>query len=600
MYVQKVSISQLRSFRKAEIDFCHPGVGDEPEIPNVTLLLGDNGAGKTSILRAVALAALAPVIGSSGFRPYKLVRSTHDEAPDQATVRGEFVLHAQDTGSKNRKESLPVSTETRIVRRGDVEQVSARERKEAFWDNIFQDRSPAFLVVGYGASRRVENAASFDGAARAKSRHVRYERVSGLFEEGVTLTPLGAWLPEFRRTNPGRYRQVVTLIDRLLPEGTRIGGEVEAGEYVFEHQGSSLPFAAMSDGYRAYIGWVADLLYHVCMGAPSGYRLEENRGIVLVDEVDLHLHPAWQREVVPRLARALPNLQFVLTTHSPLVAGTLRSTNLRLIEADESGASVVRRLHEHVHGLSADQILLSSYFGLKSPRAPDAVETLRELAVDAQEGDDEAAWAFLRRLSASTFTDEERAAIHGGTPRNGAGAASPPSGASGGGSRAASSKPAPTPTLTRTISKSSSSGAKTVKAAVSAARSSASAASKGRSKAAGSKPAASGAKTSKAAASGSAAARSMKSRASGAAKSGGSKTSTGRSGGGSGGAKSGGRGGASSSAKSGGRPGPGGGRSGGAAPKGASGGSSASGGGASGPGGGASSKGRGGAGQTKR
>lgn len=410
MYVQKISISQLRSFREAEVEFCHPG-GEEADVPNVTLLLGDNGAGKTSILRAIALTALAPVIGQSGFRPYKLLRRTRDESPDQAVLRGEFLLHSQDLGTKDRKQSRSVSTEATIVRRGDVEQVTTRAEMDPMWEGMFQERSPAFLVVGYGASRRVETGTSFDAALRARSRLIRYQRVSGLFEEGVTLTPLGAWLPEFRRANPGRHKQVINLINRLLPEGTTISDQVENGEYVYGHQGSSVPFAAMSDGYRAYIGWLADLLYHVCMGAPAGYKLEENRGIVLVDEIDLHLHPAWQREVVPQLAAALPNLQFVLTSHSPLVAGTLQSTNLRLIEADDSGASVVRRLHEHVHGLTADQILVSSYFGLKSPRAPAAVDAMRELAVQAQEGSDKAAWEFLRRLSDSTFTSAERESI---------------------------------------------------------------------------------------------------------------------------------------------------------------------------------------------
>jgi predicted ATP-binding protein involved in virulence len=410
VYVQKISISHLRSFREAEVEFCHPG-SEGAEVPNVTLLLGDNGAGKTSILRAIALTALAPVIGQSGFRPYKLLRRTRDESPEQAVLRGEFVLHSQDLGTKDRKQSRSVSTEATIVRRGDVEQVTTRAEMDPLWEGMFQERSPAFLVVGYGASRRVETGTSFDAALRAKSRLIRYQRVSGLFEEGVTLTPLGAWLPEFRRANPGRHKQVINLINRLLPEGTTISDQVENGEYVYGHQGSSVPFAAMSDGYRAYIGWLADLLYHVCMGAPAGYKLEENRGIVLVDEIDLHLHPAWQREVVPQLAAALPNLQFVLTSHSPLVAGTLQSGNLRLIEADDSGASVVRRLHEHVHGLTADQILVSSYFGLKSPRAPAAVDAMRELAVQAQEGSDTAAWEFLRRLSDSTFTSAERESI---------------------------------------------------------------------------------------------------------------------------------------------------------------------------------------------
>ncbi|HEX2093378.1 MAG TPA: AAA family ATPase [Longimicrobiaceae bacterium] len=413
MYVEQVSISMLRSFRQAEIQFCHPDAPEPPPIPNVTLLLGDNGAGKTSVLRAIALAALAPVLASSsGFRPYRLVRRTRTEVPRQALVRGMFLLHGQDIGEKKARGPAELaSTETRIVVRGDLEEVKAKENMPPVWNTIFQETSPGFLVVGYGASRRVESSASFDSSVRSKSRFVRYQRVSGLFEEAVTLTPLGSWLPEFRRVNKGRHNQVISLINRLLPPGTQILDQTVNGEYVFEHNGALVPFAALSDGYRAYIGWIADLLYHVCMGAPGGHRLDENRGIVLVDEIDLHLHPEWQRTVVPQLAKALPRLQFVLTSHSPLVVGTLHSANLRLIEADETGASRVKQLQEHVHGMTADQILVSSYFGLSTPRAPDAVGGLLALSQRARRGDHQAARDFLLQLSRATFTAEEQKAM---------------------------------------------------------------------------------------------------------------------------------------------------------------------------------------------
>ncbi|HET7463487.1 MAG TPA: AAA family ATPase [Longimicrobium sp.] len=423
MYITKLSISNLRSFREAEVEFCRPGCEGAPQVDNVTLLLGDNGAGKTSVLRAVALAALAPVIGSSGFRPYRLVRQTGGEAAPRATVSGDFILHNQDLETADDTVEHPLHTETLIERRGDFEQVTPAANSGPEWEGIFYESSPAFLVLGYGASRRVETESPAASPAAGKSRFVRYERVSGLFEEGVSLVPLKNWLPRFRSENPDRHRQVITLINRLLPPETRIREQPEGSEYIFLHNSAPVPFAALSDGYRAFVGWIADLLYHICIGAPSGARLDETRGIVLVDEVDLHLHPAWQRVVVPQLAKALPNLQFILTSHSPLVVGTLHSENLRLIEADETGASTVKRLQEHVHGLTADQILVSSYFGLSTPRAPEAVAELVGLSRRAQEGDATAARAFLSRLSDTTFTLQERAAAAAGTdalaPRNG-------------------------------------------------------------------------------------------------------------------------------------------------------------------------------------
>ncbi len=242
---------------------------------------------------------------------------------------------------------------TEIVRIHDAEKVDASSHGQMPWRRMYDNKSPAYLVVGYGANRRVEGAKSYDSTLRGKSRLLRYERVAGLFEDGVTLTPLGAWLPGLESRNHGRYRQVLNLFNRLLPEECRFEGERQGSEYVFKFRGVPVTFPALSDGYQAYIGWIADLLYHICMGCPSGLKLVDNHGIVLVNEIDLHLHPEWQRRVIPDLSAALPNLQFVVTSHSPLVAGTLEAPNIIVMDRDSNGATSPRRIDERVHGLSA-------------------------------------------------------------------------------------------------------------------------------------------------------------------------------------------------------------------------------------------------------
>jgi predicted ATPase len=402
MYVRRLTIEQLRCFEHAELALQYPGREDGAAVlPNVNLLLGNNGAGKTTVLRAVALAILSPVIQSAGFRPYRLVRRAPGKRAKFAEARAEVELHAQDLGGKGGGKGEATVVEdvaTRIEVIRDDERVAGATDPTGHWESMFAERSPAFLLVGYGASRRVESASRFDESVRARSRLLRYERVAGLFEEGVTLTPLGAWLPRMRSENPGRHKQVVDLINELLPDECRFSAETERDDFLFELRGVPVPFAALSDGYRAYIGWITDLLYHVTMGAPSGAKLVENRGVVLVDEIDLHLHPEWQRTVVPRLSAALPNLQFVLTTHSPIVAGTLSSRSIFVMEVDENGASTVVQYEENVHGRSAEQILLSPYFNLETTRAPEMEDELASLSKRARSGDKEASLEFMRRL----------------------------------------------------------------------------------------------------------------------------------------------------------------------------------------------------------
>jgi hypothetical protein len=412
LYIKSIRIENLRCFQQAELEFQYPGkVNNDgaPKWPNVNLLLGNNGKGKTSILKAVALAVLSPIMPQSGYLPYRLVRRTGGKSPQptEANIEAEVLLHAQDLLVEKLKEPRGEQVSIQIIRNEDVEIMTSGAapthghsgKSGGVWECMFSNKSPAFLVVGYGASRRVEDARSFDEAARSKTRLLRYERVAGLFEGQVSLRPLIQWLPSFSTENPGRHKQIVNLINRLLPEGALFEGKHEEGDYLFEVNGVPTPLGALSDGYRAYIGWITDLLYHICMGAPSGAKLVDNYGIVLVDEIDLHLHPEWQRVVVETLARALPNIQFVFTTHSPIVAGSLNKENIYVTDGDSSGASVVRQYDERIYGLDAEEVLLSSYFNLKTTRAAGFTDELRELSTQAGHGDIKAALSLMEKMS---------------------------------------------------------------------------------------------------------------------------------------------------------------------------------------------------------
>jgi hypothetical protein len=142
------------------------------------------------------------------------------------------------------------------------------------------------------------------------------------------------------------------------------------GDSPFEHSGVEIEFPNLSDGYRAFIGWVADVLFHACHAGPPGKKLADLCGIVMVDEIDLHLHPRWQMKVISTVARAFPHMQFVLTSHSPLVASSLEWVNIITLKlSTKSHSTHARRLKESIHGLDAGQVLLARCFGLSTTRA---------------------------------------------------------------------------------------------------------------------------------------------------------------------------------------------------------------------------------------
>jgi len=405
MYIDQINLQNFRTFEKKmqkPLEFLHPdknftSYGNSvPKLKNINLLLGDNGSGKTSILKAIALTALGPAVGRSGIFPYRLVRihskNEKNKQPAPTLLDANFVSHEQD--------DVPypiIESAVEVVREGDLEYLEWVHKDEKVWHPVFSDRSEAMFIVGYGCNRRIEKPERSKGDKRSSERA---KRIMSLFEEEYTLRPLNTWLPNLAHENKQQYAEVIAIIDKLLGKGTfEFTGELDTNEeYVFDQKGVKIPFPALSDGYRAYLGWLSDLLYHVVSTNNDNRPLVENRGIVLVDEIDLHLHPKWQMRALPDLSKCLPNLQFIATSHSPLVVGSLESVNI--IALNRSGSTTrPKQNEESVFGLDADQILLTSLFGLKSTRSKVQQKSLLNLSQQAASGDEESAKELLRQLA---------------------------------------------------------------------------------------------------------------------------------------------------------------------------------------------------------
>lgn len=238
-----------------------------------------------------------------------------------------------------------------------------------------------------------------DIASRKQSSFVRAQRIQSLFEEAYSLLPLSSWLPNLKHENIERYKQVAELINRVMGKDRyHFTGDMEDNEYIFEKGGLRVPFPTLSDGYRAYLGWICDLLYHACMTCPAGCNLVDNHGIVMVDEIDLHIHPKWQINILPVLAKALPNIQFIVTSHSPLVVGSLEWINIILMVPGKKQTSIPKRIKEGIHGLDADQILLTNFFDMRTTRVPAKETQLKKLTEKAREGDVKAAKELMAEL----------------------------------------------------------------------------------------------------------------------------------------------------------------------------------------------------------
>lgn len=368
VYVERLGLRNFGAVATSDVGFVNPaepGAG-HLDVPNVNVIVGTNGSGKSTVLRALAstvvgaLPAREPAtavdgwirLGSQGPAGARAELRTAD-----GRVRGEVLVLS----------GAPFDEEPRPVRGEEVRQPE--------------------LLLGYGANRlasgaRLEPADGFD-------------RVESLFDVPGSFAPVEDL---FELMELGDRQEAARLLSALLPDDIDV--RVDDGRPGFYQRGVAVPPASLSDGTRSFLAWVVDLLFHLTV---LGGGLDAAvPATVLVDEVDQRMHPRWQRDVLHRLSQRLPSVQLIVTAQSPLVIGGLRPENLHVLEedldADGAGAMRVRRLHEDVFGLSADQVLSSSYFELDSPRAGTIRQELTELSGLAHD-DPDAALAAMRLLA---------------------------------------------------------------------------------------------------------------------------------------------------------------------------------------------------------
>jgi hypothetical protein len=422
MYIEKLALENVRTFTSAqEIHFHHPRrlptlepqKSPSPRLNNVNLIFGDNASGKTTILESIALVALGPAVIESRVAPRPLVRfqplrrtPSKKEKLEIGNIKATLALNSEEVLKGN--DVLTVQTQISISKRGELERFSFEGGNSANWERVYDSRNDSFFVVAYGATRRVE---SDPDHVRSKGRSKsfdRLERINSIIEDGFPLTTLPEWFPNLKR-NTRRWSEVVYLINYALGKGKfRFSGERDKFDYLFDQGGMGVPFRSLSDGYKAFLGWVTDLLYHLhSVSVATDKSLREIEGIVLVDEIDLHLHPVWQMEVIERLSDTFPRLQFILTSHSPLIAGSVEWMNITPLRLSNMHRSRVVPFEQSTYGLDADQILVSELFGLDSTRARFKRDRLRELKTRARHGDNDAAKRLLAELSRGLLEKDE-------------------------------------------------------------------------------------------------------------------------------------------------------------------------------------------------
>lgn len=379
--VTSVDLSHFKNIRSLRLDFPPP----HATRGHWTCIAGINGAGKSAVLQAITLALLGDRLASElgGDRLQRARRHDHDGPHDAAIElslsagQGTFLLRVA------------------LDEAGVADPTGDAAEMRAFW----KARPKHHLLRAYGPGRNLSE--YIDKRYADRSPHV--QAVMTLFDPLTQVASAEALIE--KAADAGFLLHLESLANHLFQD-LGVVAVIDGPSLRFASQGAQLAVVDLPDGLRATLAWVADLCFAWYAAATPAEReegLASLRATVIVDEIDLHLHPKLQRTLVERLRERLPRVQWIVTTHSPLVLASFDREEIVLLEPDPEHGVRRRELDRQITGFTLDEIV--RWLMETEPHSL-ALDAVAEEPVDPEQR-----LAFLLSLSPTVGEREAREAL---------------------------------------------------------------------------------------------------------------------------------------------------------------------------------------------
>lgn len=447
MKLSRIEITNFRCFESLTVDLQ----------PDVNVIVGANGAGKTSVLDAIGIALYEVVVASGGggtrqraqqkaaLQPTDILIGA--EASDALVGRKDFVQFRATATNFYPVDGFPAVTPDGApnalewtehiayrppggFRYGgrESENLSGIHRYfETVWQEIRRSASeaaiPLPMVAFYRAHRRIGTMPDLGNVLSLTLS--REDAFLGAMDAGADFRTMCQWFylrenAELRERASRENGRAFEFAD-LRAVRQALSGALEGVERIFfdgnpptlkvalrdaSGDSRSLELTQLSDGYRTLLALVLDYARRLAQAHPDWPNPLEAPGILVIDELELHLHPRWQQAVIPNLQRTFPNTQLIVATHSPAVLTTVRRENIHLLGVDHTLETIPTDVG--TYGAETSRVLAEVFGTHVRPPTVETTEKLREYLMLIEEGrhDGEEAKDIRAELESSLGTSD--------------------------------------------------------------------------------------------------------------------------------------------------------------------------------------------------
>lgn len=365
--------------------------------PQLTVIVGKNGSGKSSVLQAVATAVswiVARIKSEKGVGSY-----IDDLSVTNGHQNAQIVANFDEFGDV----SIPNKTKSGLPKRYNIDLNGLRsysfEIREQLERTNFQSSVPVFAL--YGVKRavieiplRIRNTEEhmletykecLNGAAKFRDFFMWFRNQEDL-ENEMRLDQEGH--ANYSSRELGAFRRAM---QRFMPEYTNVRVRRKPLRMTVRKEGDELNVAQLSDGEKIYLALIGDLCRRLVLANPTLEDPLNGYGIVMIDEVDLHLHPKWQSEVARRLTEVFPNIQFIITTHSSQVINRVATEKLRILGNGQVSMA------NYSYGMPTN-VVLKDIMGVDSEQPQEVVDAISDTYTAIAEGNLQKAQQLLDKL----------------------------------------------------------------------------------------------------------------------------------------------------------------------------------------------------------